>query len=103
MSSGSVTARVDTWPGKSSSWFFCARSVGAIVVLLAVYPANRLPAAFRVAHFGPMIASKRCHHRRAIVLGRLPVGEGEVLAVDRAEQVAPGDARTACQGFEEPG
>src|SRR5450755_7226 len=28
MSSGSVTARVETCPGKSSLWFFCARSLG---------------------------------------------------------------------------
>src|SRR5258705_8398353 len=34
MSSGSVIAKVETWPGKSSSWFLRARSLGAITVLL---------------------------------------------------------------------
>src|SRR4051812_803610 len=43
MSSGSVTARVETWPGKSSSWFLHARSLGAIAVLLVVWLLSSRP------------------------------------------------------------
>jgi hypothetical protein len=35
ISSGSVTVRVETWPGNSSSWFCCAVSLMAILVYLS--------------------------------------------------------------------
>src|SRR5947209_12983818 len=46
MSSGSVTARVETWPGKSSLCFLRARSLGAIIDLLFICPTLWSPAHF---------------------------------------------------------
>src|SRR5437763_1038851 len=76
MNSGSVTARVETWPGKSSSWFLRARSLGAIAVLLMVCLLSGRPFATLARHDGGSAADSLLKVCRIPLPLHRDVGEG---------------------------